>query len=129
MVNILGGHSIGQSKPKKCIRTCVLFQTVSKISLYSCKIVDKKEILRTVTNAGIYFSSDKVGTVYLVQCIFENSTLNINALSNSRKDMTCFSSEFILTFRYAGDNIHCVIEQFASFMPFSSVHFTLYPTP
>jgi hypothetical protein len=36
------------------------------ISLYSCKIVDKKEILRTVSNTGIYCSSDKVGTVYLV---------------------------------------------------------------
>jgi hypothetical protein len=36
------------------------------ISLYSSKIVDKKEILRTVSNTGIYCSSDKVGTVYLV---------------------------------------------------------------
>ena len=31
---------------------------------YSCKIVDKKVILRTVCNTGIYCSSDKVGTVY-----------------------------------------------------------------
>jgi hypothetical protein len=30
------------------------------------KSVDKKEILRTVSKTGIYFSSDKVGTVYLV---------------------------------------------------------------
>jgi hypothetical protein len=36
------------------------------ISLYSSKIVDKKEILRTVFNFYIYCSSDKVGTVYLV---------------------------------------------------------------
>jgi hypothetical protein len=36
------------------------------ISLYSSKTVDKKEILRTVSNTGIYCSSDKVGTVYLV---------------------------------------------------------------
>jgi predicted transport protein len=36
------------------------------ISLYSSKIVDKKEILRTVSNIGIYLSSDKCGTVYLV---------------------------------------------------------------
>jgi hypothetical protein len=36
------------------------------VSPYSSKIVDKKEILRTVSNAGIYCSSDKVGTVYLV---------------------------------------------------------------
>jgi hypothetical protein len=36
------------------------------ISLYSYKIVDKKEILRTVSNTGIYCSSDQVGAVYLV---------------------------------------------------------------
>jgi hypothetical protein len=36
------------------------------ILLYSSKIVDKKEILRTVSNSGIYCSSDKVGTVDLV---------------------------------------------------------------
>jgi hypothetical protein len=36
------------------------------ISLYSSKIVHKKEILRTVSNTGIYCSSDQVGTVYLV---------------------------------------------------------------
>jgi hypothetical protein len=36
------------------------------ISLYSSKIDDKKEILRTVSDTGIYCSSDKVGTVYLV---------------------------------------------------------------
>jgi hypothetical protein len=35
------------------------------ISLYSSKIVDK-EILRTVSNTGIYCSSDKVVTLYLV---------------------------------------------------------------
>jgi hypothetical protein len=40
------------------------------ISLYSCKIVDK-EILHIVSNIGIYCSRDKVGTVYLVQYIFE----------------------------------------------------------
>jgi hypothetical protein len=36
------------------------------ISLYSSKIIDKKKVLRTVTNTGIYCPSDKVGTVYLV---------------------------------------------------------------
>jgi hypothetical protein len=35
------------------------------ILLYSSKIVDK-EILRTVSNTGVYCSSNKVGTVYLV---------------------------------------------------------------
>jgi hypothetical protein len=33
---------------------------------YSSKIVDKKEVLRTVSNTCICCSSDKVGTVYLV---------------------------------------------------------------
>jgi hypothetical protein len=36
------------------------------ISLYSSKIVDTKEISRTVSNTSIYGSSDKVGIVYLV---------------------------------------------------------------
>jgi hypothetical protein len=61
------------------------------ISMYNFKIVDKKETLRTVSNTGIYCSSDKVGTVYLVQYIFENSTVNIDALCNSCEDMACCS--------------------------------------
>jgi hypothetical protein len=36
------------------------------ISLYSCKIVDKKEILPTVCNTGIYCLSDKAFTVELL---------------------------------------------------------------
>jgi hypothetical protein len=36
------------------------------ISLYNTRIVNKKDVLRTVTITGIYCSSDKVGTVYLV---------------------------------------------------------------
>jgi hypothetical protein len=36
------------------------------IPLYGSRIVHKKDTLRTASNAGIYCSSDKVGTVYLV---------------------------------------------------------------
>jgi hypothetical protein len=36
------------------------------ILLYSSKIADQKEILRTVSNTGIYCSSDKFSTDYLV---------------------------------------------------------------
>jgi hypothetical protein len=36
------------------------------ISMDIAEIADKKEILHTVSNTGIYYSSDKVGTVYLV---------------------------------------------------------------
>jgi hypothetical protein len=95
------------------------------VSQCSCKIVYKKKILRTVSNTGIYCSSDKIGTGCLVQYISENSTLNISELCNSCEDMACCSSEFILTFLYAGDNIHYVIEHFVSCTHFSSVHFTL----
>jgi hypothetical protein len=64
-------------------------------SLYSSKIVDKKEILRTVSNTGIYCSSDKIVTVYVVQYIFENSTVNINALCNSREGSIWAYSAFV----------------------------------
>ena len=46
--------------------------------------------------------------------MFENSTVNINALCNSCEDMVCCSSECVLTFLYAGDNIRYVNEQFVS---------------
>jgi hypothetical protein len=42
---------------------------VSEIELYHCtvpKLLMRNEILRTVSNTGIYCSSDQVGTVYLV---------------------------------------------------------------
>jgi len=88
------------------------------ISLYSCRIVDKKEILRTLSNIGIYCTSDKVGIVYLVQFSFENSTVNINALCVSCEDMACCSSECLSTFLYACKNIHYVIEPFVLYIQF-----------
>jgi hypothetical protein len=36
------------------------------ISLYGSKIIDKKEILRTVSCTGIFCSRDEDGTIYLV---------------------------------------------------------------
>jgi hypothetical protein len=67
-VIILGGYSVGHSKQKRVYVHASLpngFQDRA-ISLYSSKTVDKKEILRTISNTGIYCLSDKVGTVYLV---------------------------------------------------------------
>ena len=101
---------------------------VRAISLYNCKIVDK-EILRIDSNIGIYCSSDKVDTVYVVQYIFEKSTFNINALYTSCEDMGCGSSECIWRFLYADDKIHYEIGQFVSCIHFCSVHFTLHPIP
>jgi hypothetical protein len=67
-VNIMEGHSIGHSKQKMYTYKCPILNGFQyrDISLYSSKIVDKKEILSTVSNTDIYCSSDKVGTVYLV---------------------------------------------------------------
>jgi hypothetical protein len=65
IVSILGGHSVGHSKQKVYVYMCPIpngFRDRA-ISLYTSQIVDKKEMLRTVSNTGIYCSSDKVGTV------------------------------------------------------------------
>jgi hypothetical protein len=68
-VNILGGHSIGHSKQN--IRVHMYMRPIPNgfrhraISLYNSRIADKKEILRTISNTGIYRSSDKIGTVHL----------------------------------------------------------------
>jgi hypothetical protein len=62
------GKNIGHSKQKMYMHVCPIPNGFRgrAISLYGSKIVDKKEILRTVSNTGIYCSSDKVCTVYLV---------------------------------------------------------------
>ena len=57
--------------------------------------------------------------------MFENSTVNIKALCNSCEEMACCSSECVLMFLYAGDNIQYVNEQFISCIHFFSAHFTL----
>jgi hypothetical protein len=88
------GYSTGHSKQKKhvCTRPIPYGFRDELLSLYSSKIVDKEEILHIVSNTGIYCSSDKVGTIYLIQYILKNSTVNISALCNSCQDMACCSS-------------------------------------
>ena len=97
--------------------------------MYNHKIVDKKEILhvRTVSDAGIYCSSDRVGTV-CNKCS-KIPTVNITALCNSCEDMACCSSECVLTFFYAADNILYVNEQFVSCIHFyfCTLHYSLNP--
>jgi hypothetical protein len=59
-VSILGGHSIGYSKQKVYMCMCPIPNCFwdRAISLYSSKILDKKEILHTVSNMDNYCSSD-----------------------------------------------------------------------
>ena len=67
-MSILGGQSISHSKQRVYMYMCPTSDGFSYrvTSLYSFKIVDK-EILHIVYNTGIYCSSYKVDTVYLVQ--------------------------------------------------------------
>jgi hypothetical protein len=70
-VNILGGYSIGHYKQEK-VYTYILVQVSYServpiyiyISLYSYKLLIKN-IPPTVSNTGIYSSSDKGRTVYI----------------------------------------------------------------
>jgi hypothetical protein len=64
-VNILGGHTTRHSKQNFMCPLIIGFRDKA-ISLCSSKIADNKDILSTVSNIGIYCSSDKVDTVYLV---------------------------------------------------------------
>jgi hypothetical protein len=65
---ILGSHNIGHSKEKLYMYMCPILNRFGDraTSLYSSEVVEKKQILRAVSNPDIYYSSDKVGTVYLV---------------------------------------------------------------
>jgi hypothetical protein len=70
-VNILGGHIASVILSKKVYMYSYMCPILNDfrgraISLSSSKIVEKKEILRTVSNTGIYCSSERVGTVYVV---------------------------------------------------------------
>jgi hypothetical protein len=78
------------------------------ISLYSSKIVYKKHTLRTLSITGIYRSSDKVGTVYL---LYDNAFSKIPPstivhFATLVEYMACCSSECIFMFLYAGNDIH-----------------------
>jgi hypothetical protein len=56
------------SKKKVCIYMCPIpkVSEITATSLFISKVVDNKEILRTVPNTGIFCLNDKVGTVYLI---------------------------------------------------------------
>jgi hypothetical protein len=66
-VSILGGHSMGHYVTS-CVCMCPILNSFQyrAVSLYSCKVVDKEEILRTVSDTDIDSSRDEAGTVYLV---------------------------------------------------------------
>jgi hypothetical protein len=90
------GHGIGHSKQKYVYVHVFYSERFPRYSylLYSSKIVDKKEILGTVSNIGIYCSSDRVGTatrvrtwrvacVYSVQCTVRSNSSISETVRNS----------------------------------------------
>jgi hypothetical protein len=89
-VSILGDHIIGHFEQKVYVSHSERFQRYRYFTV-QFQIVDKKEILRTVSNTGNCSSSGKVGTVYLVLYISENS-VNITALCASCEGVACCSS-------------------------------------
>jgi hypothetical protein len=55
--------------------------------------------------------------------MFENPTVNLNALCNSCAKIACCSSELIFTFLYAGSSIQNASELFVSTFLFSTSRF------
>jgi hypothetical protein len=86
-MNILGGHSIGHSKQKKCIYTYILFRTVSGVELFHCTV--PKLLIREIYYVLFLIPVFIVQVTKLVQLA---SIVNINALCNSCGDMACCSS-------------------------------------
>jgi hypothetical protein len=60
--------------------------------------------------------------------MFENPTVNLNALCNSCAKIACCSSQLIFTFLYEGSSIQNASEQFVSCIQLSFVNFALHAT-
>ena len=61
--------------------------------------------------------------------MFENPTVNLNALRNSCATIACCSSELIFTFVYASSSIQNASEQFVSSILVCFVNFAFHPIP
>jgi hypothetical protein len=62
-INILGCHNIGNSKIKKCIRTCVLFRAVSEIGPFhftGVSILAPNIVLPSCRTAPLYGACESV---------------------------------------------------------------------
>jgi hypothetical protein len=94
--SILGCHSIGHSKQKKKsvyvhVSYSERFPRWSYLTVQFQNIVQLRDITYCFSYRYLLFKW-QCWYSYLVQYIFENSTVNINALSNSCEDMACCSS-------------------------------------
>jgi hypothetical protein len=71
-VGILGSHNIGDSNQKYYVYMYPIPNGFRDrgLSLYNSKIVDKKKILRTVSNTGIYEGVHKKTTSYGIEKMY-----------------------------------------------------------
>jgi hypothetical protein len=92
-VSILGGL-VSVILSKNIICTCPFPNGFRDrpIPQYIQKLLIRKRYYLLFRIPIFYCSGDKVGTVYPAKYIFENSTVNINALCNTCDDMACCSS-------------------------------------
>jgi hypothetical protein len=124
-VNILGDRSIGHCTKRVYMSMCPIPDGFRDrgIWIYSCKILVRKRyyililiFIFQVTNLLVYNKFSKIPP-----------STSMHFETRVRTWRACCSSEFILTFLYAGNSIHYAIEQFVSHIHYSSVHFSLYP--
>jgi hypothetical protein len=87
-VYILGGHSIGHSKQKSVLCTCVLFRTVSEIQLFHCTVLLIRKRYYVLFLIQVFIVQVKRSQSIIH---FRKSTVIINALCNSCEDMACCS--------------------------------------
>jgi hypothetical protein len=94
--------SVNSKGKKKCICTCVLFRTVSKIaiSLYSSKwLITKRHYVLFLIPVFIVQVTKLVHFTYIIQFRkFHRQDVKINERCNSSEDILCCSSECILTY-------------------------------
>jgi hypothetical protein len=115
---------------KKFIWTCVFFRTVSEIELFECTLA--KWLIRKryysyvlflifivqMKNVLVYIKFSKIPPSTSMHFATRVITWCVARLSSSWR-----------SFLRAGNSIHYAIEQFVPCIHFSSVHFTLHPTP
>jgi hypothetical protein len=66
--------------------------------------------------------------VKISRSMFENPTVNFNALFNTGAKTACCSSELTFTFLYEGNSMKKVSQQFVSCIELSFVNFVLLST-
>jgi hypothetical protein len=114
-----------------CYRDRAVWICKQKIAFWMVKETEKSLTVNLILILFLKhkFAPQKWQIYYSSQSIFENPTVNLSALCNSRVKIACCSSELIFTSLYAGNNIQHASEQFVPRVHLSFVNFAIHPTP